>query len=375
MNQDLQLRVLLDPNTLPTINQDLQLPVQLDDISLSQELPPIVLVAFTRPELLKQVLSAIAEQTLCPQKILAFIDGPRNAKDQPLVEECIKLLTEFDHTVPVEIVKRSHNLGCDVNAVSALTKAFSRYPAVIYLEDDIVPNPYFYDRMCRLLSAYRDFPQVFSVTAYANFPSGLNQLISEDFMVSKRVFALGLGTWADRWKDLDFANYKQGNNPFGHFYDIPATVQTKYTILNQFFLEKNKKHDWVITLTLAALYKGYVHITPMVSFVHNIGFGHPQAKTYNTGGEPAWANAHSDSSACLNKLPPSLDLTNTLSASLDGVELARHLETYQSLWLSPTDTWQLLCKYKGWQSKIAFLKLFFSRMLIIVRRWRAGRPV
>ena len=42
MNQDLQLRVLLDPNKLPTINQDLQLPVQLDDISLPQELPPIL---------------------------------------------------------------------------------------------------------------------------------------------------------------------------------------------------------------------------------------------------------------------------------------------------------------------------------------------
>ncbi|MBR8834234.1 MAG: sugar transferase [Stigonema ocellatum SAG 48.90 = DSM 106950] len=351
------------------------MPVQLNNISLPQELPPIVLVAFTRPELLKQVLSAITQQTLLPQQILAFIDGPRNAKDQPLVEECINLLTEFHHTVPVEIVKRSHNLGCDINAVSALTEAFSRYPAVIYLEDDIVGNPYFYDRMCRLLSAYRDFPQVFSVTAYANFPSGLNKLISEDFMVSKRVFALGLGTWADRWKDIDMANYKRAYNPFGHFYDIPATIQTKYTILNQFFLEKQThKHDWVITMTLASLYKGYVHVTPMVSFIHNIGFGHPQAKTYSTGGEPAWANAHSDPSACLNTLPPSLEVTNTLAAPLDGVELARHLAIYTDLWLSPSDIWQLLHKYKGWHSRIAFLKLFFSRFLIYVRRLRAGMP-
>nr|MCM0589424.1 sugar transferase [Gloeotrichia echinulata DEX184] len=357
------------------MNQDLPLPVSLDDILLTEELPPIVLLAFTRPDLLKQVLPAIAVQTLRPRKILAFIDGARNTDDKLLIAECIDLLTEFSETIPVEIVKRSHNLGCDVNAVSALTEALSHYPAVIYLEDDIVPNPYFYDRMCRLLAAYRDFPQVFSVTAYANFPSGLNQLISYDFMVSKRVFALGLGTWRDRWQNLDLANYKQGYNPFGHFYNIPATIQTKYTIVNQFFLEKEKKQDWVITLTLACLHKGYVHITPMASFVNNIGFGHPQAKTYNQGGIPSWANAHSDSSACLNKLPNTLDLINTLAAPLNGVELAKHLESCRGLWLNPSDTWHLLCKYSGWHSKIAFLQLFFGRILILARRLYARKVI
>ncbi len=357
------------------MNQDLQLPVSLDNISLPEELPPIVLLAFTRPDLLKQVLPAIAVQTLRPRKILAFIDGPRNADDKLLIAECIDLLTEFSETIPVEIFKRSHNLGCDVNAVSALTEALSHNPAVIYLEDDIVPNTDFYDRMCRLLEAYRDFTQVFSVTAYANFPSGLNQLISDDFMVSKRVFALGLGLWRDRWENIDFANYTQGYNPFGHFYNIPATIQTKYTIVNQFFLEKEKKQDWVITLTLACLSKGYVHITPMVSFVHNIGFGHPQAKTYNQGGEPSWANSHSDSSACLNKLPATLDLTNTLAGSLNPVELASHLESCQGLWLNPSDTWHLLCKYKGWHSRIAFLKLFFARILILARRLYTGKVI
>lgn len=367
MNQNLQLA--------DSPNQNLQLPELLEDVSLPQELPPIVLLAFTRPDLLKSVLPAIAEQTLRPSSILAFIDGPRNEKDKPLISECINLLTEFSDTVPVEIIKRSHNLGCDVNAVSAITEAFANHPALIYLEDDIVPNPYFYDRMCRLLSAYRDFPQVFSVTAYANFPSELSELISEDFMISKRVFAYGLGTWRDRWLDIDLANCPQGYNPFGHFYDIPATIQTKYTIVNQFFIEKQNNKDWVITMTLASLFKGYIHITPMTSFIHNIGFGHPEAKTYNTGKEPTWANTHSNSSACLSKLPPSLELNNMLAAPLDGVDLAKHLENCQGLWLSPSATWHLLRQYSGWQSKIAILKLFFARMLIMLKRWRAKKPI
>jgi len=359
-------------NALSSINQDSQLPVLLDDISLPQELPPIVLLAFTRPDLLQQFLPAIAQQTLLPGQILAFIDGPRHPKDQPLIDESIQLLTEFSQTIPVKIINQQDNLGCDAHAIYALTEALSHYPAVIYLEDDTIPNPHFYDRMCRLLEAYRHCPQVCSITAYANFPREIREMITADFMVSRRVFALGLAIWADRWQKLNLANHPHAYNPFGHFYDIPATIQTKYTIVNQFFLEKENKKDWVITLTLAALNQGYIHITPMESLVHNIGFGHPQAKTYNSGGEPSWGNAHSDLSACPNKLPPSLELIKALADPLDGIELARHL---QGLWLSPSDLWNLLNKYSGWNNRIAFLKLFFSRSVIMIKRWRSGRSI
>jgi hypothetical protein len=354
-----------------TDNQ-LKLPVSLNDVELPKKLPPIVLLAFTRPDLLEQVLAGIAKQTLMPAKILAFVDGARNEKDKSLIKKSINLLQKFSKTISVDIISRPHNLGCDVNAVTSLTQVFHDFPAAIYLEDDVVPNLYFYDRMCRLLVAYRNFPQVFSVAAYANFPHGLPQVIQEDFMVSQRVFTWGWGTWADRWHDLNLVNYKQGHNPFGDFYKIPATSQTKYTIVNQFFLENNHQQDWVITLTLACLYKKYVHITPMVSFVYNIGFGHPEAKTYSKSGQPDWVNAHSDPSANLNQLPSSLKLIDRLADSLQGVELARHLQK-SGIWLSPSATWYLICKYPGWQSKMAFLKLFFDRILTYFRHWRATR--
>jgi hypothetical protein len=142
------------------MSSNLKLPISLDDVPLSEEFPPIVLTAFTRPELLKEVLSAIAQQSLLPQQILAFIDGPRTVYDG----HCLSLLREFSETIPVKIVTRSRNLGCDENTVSALTEVFSSYSALVYLEDDDVPNPCFYERMCRLLEAYRSHPQVFSLS-------------------------------------------------------------------------------------------------------------------------------------------------------------------------------------------------------------------
>jgi hypothetical protein len=348
----------------------LELPTNLDAVALPAELPPLMIVAFTRPELLEVVLEAVAGQTLLPPKILAVLDGSRSAKDEPLIQACVELFEKFRTVVPVEIVVRPENMGCDRNVVAALTEGFEQHPALVYLEDDVVPNPDFYERICRLLAAYRDYPQVFSVSAYANFPAALE--IEADFIVSNRVFALGFATWADRWQAIDLAHRPQGYNPFGDFSKIPATVQTQYTLVSQFFLEKNRKTDWVITMTLAALAQGKVHITPRLSFVRNIGFGHAEAKTYR-GSEPAWANAKFEADARLNRLPSSLQLPQLLAETLPGPQLVRHLAGSQGLWLSPAALVNFLARYP--RNTLAFLRFFCARALVLARRWRSGAPV
>ncbi|MGV0027478.1 hypothetical protein [Phormidesmis priestleyi] len=356
------------------MSHESKLPRSLDDIPLPNSLPPIVLVAFTRPELLQQVLSAISQQSLLPQQILAFVDGARSPKDELLINECVSLLKDFSQKIPVEIVVRPENLGCDRNVVAALTGVSDRYDSFIYLEDDVVPNLGFYDRLCRLLEAYRNHPQVGSVSAFANFPNELEPLIDRDFIVSNRVFALGFGMWSDRWQKLNLAGQDQGSNPFKHYYEIPATIQTKHTLLNQFFIEKNRQTDWVITLTLNALSHNLVHITPKVSFVKNIGFGHPEAKTYR-GAEPDWINFRFDPDAHPNSLPDCLELMDVLAKPLKGVELVQHLEKSDGVWLSLPAIAHFLQKYQSFENMSAFLKLFLARAPIMLRRWRSGLPV
>jgi hypothetical protein len=354
---------------------DQKLPLLLDQVKLPEQLPPIVVVAFTRPDLLQPVLAAIGRQTLRPPRLIAYIDGPRSAKDQPAIQACIQLLEEFSQIVPVEIIAREQNLGCDRNVVAALTEVFTQHPALVYLEDDVVPIPCFYDRICRLLAAYRDQRRVFSVSAFANFPAELAPLAQQqDFIVSNRVFALGFATWADRWEEIGIAHQPQGFNPFKTFAKIPATIQTQSTIVNQFFLEKNKRTDWVITMTLGALFHDRVHITPTASFVRNIGFGHPEAKTYNAGGEPAWANDKYDADFYPNRLPASLALPALLADPLSGTKLARHLASCQGVWLSPAALGHFIRRYQGWQA-CHFVKLFLQRSLVMLRRWRSGQPV
>ncbi|MDY6783322.1 MAG: sugar transferase [Cyanobacteriota bacterium] len=348
------------------------LPVSLDRISLPPQLPPLVLIAFTRPDLLKEVIAAISQQSLLPQKIITFVDGARTAKDIPLIEECVDLLKELERVALVKITLRAQNLGCDRNIILGLSEVLSSHDSLVYLEDDTVPNTYFYDRMCRLLEAYRDCQQVCSVSAYAHLPAGLDPLVPTDFMVSNRVFSWGFGTWRDRWQEIDLAHKPPQYNPFGSFYQIPATLQTKLTILNQFWLEKKYKTDWVITFTLAALYHHKVHIVPTYSFTRNIGFGHAQSKTYR-GKEQTWVNARYRVDAYPNSLPSSLDLINPLKQPLSDTELARYFLKHKGLWLSPRGFLYLLQKSSSFRGILLLSTFFVTRFILMLKHWRKER--
>ena len=335
--------------------------ISLSDVPISSELPPIVIICFTRPELLQEVIAAIEQQTLLPQKILAFVDGARNGQEAELVEECIQLLTKLASKFEVQIITRAKNLGCDLNIIEALSEVLGQYSSLVYLEDDVVPNPYFYDRMCRLLEAYRDVKQVFSVNAYATIAGGAEQVIQEDFMISNRFFCWGFATWADRWYSLDLEKIRQGHNPFGKFYHIPLTAQSKLTMVNQFYLERTGKTDWVITVTLACLFQGYVHVTPMVSYVRNIGFSHPRSKTYR-GGEPLWVNSGYNSVACPDKLPLAVELIDQLKRPCQDLEEIEFI-TRKNLDLRANEVWYLFFKYHSWKVKFLLLKLFIFQQI------------
>jgi len=350
------------------------LPTSLDAIELPRTLPPIVLIAFTRPEFVVQLLAALGNQTLKPDRIIAYLDGARSDRDEPKIQACVDLLNDFSGQIPVEIRRRTYNLGCDRNTIEALTEVSTQYESFIHLEDDVIPNRNFYDRMVRLLTAYKPYPQVFSISAYANFPDELEARIPSDFMASNRVFSLGFAVWSDRWQSLDLICSAQNYNPFLSFATIPANLQTKYTIVNQFFIEKNRKIDWVITMTLATLERNYVHIIPKRSFVNNIGCGHPDAKTYRNG-VPDWINQRYCPNTQPDSLPATLQPLHGAQRSLKGTELIQHFRKSGGMWLNWLEAVALWKYHRNWRDRMAIGAFLIERLPTLLRRWRSGLPI
>ncbi len=360
------------------MNYDQELPVSLDEVKLPKQLPPLVIVAFTRPDLLKEVIAGVRQQSLLPQQIIAFVDGARKPKDEPLIKECIELLEALSELVSVKIVARIENLGRNpkgnLNVILGLTEVLAEYDSLVYLEDDIVPNAGFYDRMCRLLTVYRDRKEIFSISAYASVPEKYHQS-EPDFTFSKRFYSWGWAIWADRWQEIDLANSAPPYNPFGSFTNIPLTAETKQTMTYQFWLEKNLKTDWVIAATLSALYHNKIHLIPTKSLVQNIGFGHSESKNYSQRSDSIWVNARYAPSSIPHILPSSLELNSDLSRILNGQELAEYLESKKNIWLNFGDISQLLLKYSDLKSKTGLIKLFMARIPMFLQRWRSGLKI
>jgi hypothetical protein len=348
--------------------EPVELPKYLRDVSLPPQLPPIVITAFTRPDLLAPVLKSLAAQTLQPKEIWAFIDGTRNSQDEVPAQACIDLLKDYENpNCAVHIVQREKNLGCDGNVIAAFTHTLSSYESLVYVEDDNLLNPYFYDRMCRLLEAYKDCQQIFSISGYANLALS-PELIEADFFTAHRVFSWGFGIWADRWHAMDLSHKPPQYNPFGKFYDIPLTVETRLTMINQFWLEANRKTDWVITMTLYALHGGRVHLIPKYSLVKNIGFGHEQSETYR-GGEGAWVNPRYDPDFNPEQLPSTLDLHKPLAKTLSSEEAIATFRNKPGLWLTPQALVSLCRQHPSQLS--SWLALFLQRLPKLLYRWRS----
>ncbi|TAD79461.1 MAG: glycosyltransferase [Oscillatoriales cyanobacterium] len=355
------------------------LPRSIAEIPLPDPLPPLVLPVFTRPDLLVQVLEGLKQQSQLPTQIIALVDGARSVADELPIETCMALLRQFAEgtgdRVAVKFITRSQNLGCDRNIITGLTEVLSQHDSLVYLEDDIVPNPNFFDCMSRLLAAYRDRPEIFSISAYSNFPEAfyreIQTTIQADFVVSQRVFSCGWAVWADRWQAIDLVHQSPQFNPFGAFYKIPIAAQTKMTAINQFWLEKNHKTDWVISTTLAALAQGKLHLVPRASLTYNVGFGHAEAKTYNQGGEPAWANARYDRHFEPDRLPATLELSPSLAATPTGSELAAFFDR-QGIWLNGAALWFFVRKYPDLPSIWAWVRLGLKRSRVVFSRWRKG---
>jgi glycosyltransferase involved in cell wall biosynthesis len=352
------------------VNVVQEIPTELDSVALPQQLPPVIITAFTRPDLLEPTLAAIAQQSLQPETVIAFVDGARHERDVVLIEDCITLLKNFETPKrKVEIIQRETNMGCDKNVIAAFDQVLSTYDSLVYIEDDDLPNPHFYDRICRLLEVYKNSSEIFSVSGYVSLALPVEE-VQEDFLVSQRVFSWGFGIWSDRWKAMDLAHKSGQYNPYGSFYKIPVTKETKMTLVNQFWLEKNQKTDWVITMTLFALSQGKVHLVPKSSIVKNIGFGHAQSETYR-GREGDWVNARYDATFRPNNLPASLELHDLLSAELTGKELAQFLKA-KKIWLTPAALAYYLRKYPSPQCAYAWISLFFNRLSTLVGRWKSG---
>ncbi len=229
---------------------------------------PTILITYNRPIHTRRVLDALKENKV--EILYIFSDAPRNTEDIESVNAVRELIKSVDWVEP-NIIYQRENQGLAKSITSAVDLVFQKYNKLILLEDDCVPQKYFFDYMTECLNRYENNKSVFGINGYT-VPLH-DDLLSEypyDIYFYQRIGSWGWATWKDRWKHYnkdikellrEIKSNKIQLNKVGN--DIPSQIEK--------YLNGELKDVWTLNWILAVLLNDGYYIYPTRSHIENIG--------------------------------------------------------------------------------------------------------
>jgi len=229
---------------------------------------PVALVAYNRPQHVKQVLLSLWQDRVEP--LYVFIDGPKDQTDEQKVQEVRRVVTGITWTTP-HVVAHSTNQGLAASVLGAVDYMLDRHETMILLEDDCVPGPHFFNYMNTCLKLYQSQSDIMGVTGYTiPIPQTIWDSYPWDVYFFPRAGSWGWGTWKRAWALHNrntaevYAQIKSSN------IDITQGGHDVEVYARQVIREQRDiwTPSWILSVYLARAQFVY----PVVSHIHNIGF-------------------------------------------------------------------------------------------------------
>jgi len=236
-----------------------------------ENLAPIVLFVYNRPEHTRRTVESLISNTLANKsRLFIFSDGAKNdteLKKVNTVRDYIKTIKGFDK---IEIVAREMNFGLANSVIKGVDEIFRLYDKAIVMEDDMISSPYFLKFMNDVLIMFENNYSIYSVTGYT-FPIKIPDNYNHPLYLAPRASSWGWGTWRDRWKKVDweskdfddFINDKFKVNNFNKGGD-DLTRMLKNSI-------EGKIDSWAVKWTYAHFLNNAFCVYPVKSRIKNIG--------------------------------------------------------------------------------------------------------
>ena len=227
---------------------------------------PCVVFAFNRPRKLNRVLKSLKNQHL--DQLILFVDGPRNNKDERLVEKC-RIIGQKIDWVKTELHYWPENRGL-FGLPDNIRLVLEKYPWAVFVEDDCLPMPGFYELMRQALVRYETEKQVFSIGGYQYINPEYFDDYPYSFISTLRFTCWGWATWSDRWTSIQplVDRYDQ---LFDNLKNIPDVVGQDVPKVARAMASGGAEESWAVKVGLATLDLKMVHLLPTRGVIRNIG--------------------------------------------------------------------------------------------------------
>ena len=158
------------------------------------ELAPIALFAYRRPDHLAKTLAALRANPKARDSILyVFSDAPKDVRSEKGVQQVRALLQRVEGFAKIALVLHSCKLGLARNITEGVSAVLDMHDAVIVVEDDLVVSPFFLRYMNAALACYQNEGRVGSISGFS-YP-----VAAPETYFIRGADCWGWATWRDRW--------------------------------------------------------------------------------------------------------------------------------------------------------------------------------
>ncbi len=241
---------------------------------ISNQLAPIALFVFNRPEHTQKTLNALCNNYLVEQsELFVFCDGPRENNMHNDKLNITAVLNCFNKSLPfknITIQKQEKNLGLKNSIQRGIDTILEKYETIIILEDDIETAPSFLQFMNQGLTYYFNNNNIMHLAGFT--PESIFQGMLPQIWTSKYMFCWGWATWRRSWKlvvwDVDYLI----THPNLKSLSTSSNIQFR-NIQNLLELQKNGKIDtWDVQWHSSIIINNGICLNPKNSLTRNIGF-------------------------------------------------------------------------------------------------------
>lgn len=227
---------------------------------------PCVVFAYNRPKKLMVLLRALRHQEI--SNLIIFIDGPKNIKDEKAVNRC-RDLAESINWANTQVIINTTNEGpmCFIDRISAV---FKDYQQAVFLEDDCLPSPSFYNFMCQSLNRYQKDKRVFSIGGYQPISKRYFLNYPYNLVSCARFMGWGWATWKNRWQMI--LENLPNLSPFSEKRDLSDIAGFDLQIQYQLILSGEENKGWDSRVAIISIWNKMVHLLPTIGQIRNIGF-------------------------------------------------------------------------------------------------------
>ena len=245
---------------------------------------PVALFVFNRPEETRRVFAEI--ENARPPKLFIVGDGCRvgNPEDQKKVTAVREIVSKIDWNCEVLTNFSDVNLGCKLRVASGIDWVFSQAEEVIFLEDDCLPDPTFFQFCEELLNYYRDDLRVSQICGVNLQDRSLVNEYSYYFSYINNIW--GWASWRNRWVntyDVNLSSWPSIKNT-GLLHDWFSSKQEyKYWSNNFEQAYQGSVNTWDFQWVFTNLLNSRLSIMPNHNLIENIGFGSDATHTTKNG--------------------------------------------------------------------------------------------